>query len=388
MDTAVDLVEVNGTLSDAGMEVDTVVHGDCIELLGKISEPCVDLVFADPPFNIGYTYDQYKDDVDYQEYVDWTERWMSACVDVLKPTGSFYIAIGDHYAAEVRMIGRELGLDLRNWIIWHYTFGQSTKAMFAKAHTHIFYFVKNAKKFTFNDEQVRFPSARHTEYSDRRANPMGRVPDDVWDDFPRVCGTFAERAGWHGCQMPEALLMRIIRASSDPGQLVLDPFVGSGTTVASAAKLDRHYLGIDISQQYVSHCRKRLETAKPEATETYRGNGFTWPNLHVDALWQLYRETGTAHHNLVPNRVAMECFVRLLNTRLDSDYEVDEVCGLLTWLGERNKLPKLRNDRPYRIRKRAGKKELGAESPGPRDVTGKSCSGRDGLGVGPGLFDR
>jgi DNA modification methylase len=339
-------------LSSAGMKIDSVALGDCIERLGKIAEPCVDLVFADPPFNIGYEYDAYKDNVAHDEYVGWTRRWMSACVAVLKPAGSFYIAIGDNCAAEARIIGAELGLTLRNWIIWHYTFGQNTRAMFAKAHTHILYFVRDAKKFTFHDEQVRFPSARHTEYSDRRANPMGRVPDDVWNEFPRVCGTFAERAGWHGCQMPEALLMRIIRVSSDAGDLVLDPFVGSGTTVTAAAKLDRHYLGIDISEKYISHCRKRLRSAKRDASRAYRGNGLTWPTLHIETLAQLYRETGTAFTRLVPNHVAMDCFVRLLNARLSTEYTPDEVGHLLTWLGERNRLPKLRNDRPYRRSKR------------------------------------
>ncbi len=331
--------------------MDTVVVGDCVELLGRASEPFADLIFADPPFNIGYDYDEYQDNVEYEQYVDWTRQWMTVCARVLKPAGSFYVAIGDDHAAETRLIGRDLGLTLRNWIVWHYTFGQNTKAMFAKAHTHILYFVWDATKFTFNDEQVRFPSARHTEYSDRRANPMGRVPDDVWDEFPRVCGTFAERAGWHGCQMPEALLMRIIRASSHPGDVVLDPFVGSGTTVVAAAKLDRHYVGIDVSKKYIAHCRKRLATAKTEATKTYRCNGFAWPNLHVETLAQLYRVTGTSYDRLVPNRVAMECLVRLLNVRLGASYEVQEVAQLLTWLGQQNKLPKLRNDRPYRPRK-------------------------------------
>ena len=334
------------------VEADSVIRGDCVDVLSRADGPFVDLVFADPPFNIGYDYDAYRDRVDFDDYVEWTERWMTACVNVLKPTGSFYVAIGDDYVAEVRTIGRKLGLTLRNWIIWHYTFGQNTKAMFAKSHTHILYFVLDGKDFTFNDEQTRFPSARHTEYSDRRANPMGRVPDDVWNTFPRVCGTFAERAGWHGCQMPEALLMQIIRASSNPGDLVLDPFVGSGTTVVAAAKLDRQYVGIDISQTYVTHSRKRVATAREQAAETYRGNGFAWPNLHVETLGQLYRETATAYDRLVPNTVAMECFVRLLNVRLGTSYEVDEVGHLLTWLGQRNKLPKLRNDRPYRQRKR------------------------------------
>lgn len=332
-------------------DVNTVVRADCIKYLSRFAEPFADLIFADPPFNIGYDYDEYEDEVDYDQYVAWTERWMGLCRDVLKPTGSFYIAIGDDYAAEVRMIGRKLGLTLRNWIIWHYTFGQNTKAMFAKAHTHIFYFLKNPKESTFRDDQIRFPSARHTEYSDRRANPMGRLPDDVWDEFPRVCGTFSERAGWHGCQMPESLLMRIIRASSEPGDFVLDPFSGSGTTVASAAKLDRRYLGLDISETYVKQGRDRLERAHASRTETFSAKGHTWPVLHADTLAYAYRETGTSLERLLPNRVALECFVRLLNCRLGTDYDVEEVADMLRGLESANKLPRLRNDRPFRKRR-------------------------------------
>ncbi|MHC4386881.1 MAG: DNA methyltransferase, partial [Planctomycetota bacterium] len=78
-----------------------IICGDCIELLSKVKEPFVDLVFADPPFNIGYQYDHYKDTLKKDKYIHWTRDWMRACVNVLKPTGSFYIAIGDEYAAHV-----------------------------------------------------------------------------------------------------------------------------------------------------------------------------------------------------------------------------------------------------------------------------------------------
>jgi len=239
------------------LELDRIHCGDCIELLGKVEKPFVDLVFADPPFNIGYQYDKYKDDRKYGDYVDWTRQWMQACFDVLKRDGSFYIAIGDEYAAEVRMIGRQLGLHLRNWIIWHYTFGQNTKRKFARSHTHILYFVRNKRQFTFNDTAVRVPSARQLMYNDRRANPAGKLPDDVWR-YSRVCGTFKERQVWHNCQMPVKLLGRIIKVSSSPGDVVLDPFSGSGTTLEAAAILKRRYLGIDISKQYVKRAEKRI----------------------------------------------------------------------------------------------------------------------------------
>lgn len=262
----------------------TILQGDCVTVLrqereSRSGQPFADLIFADPPFNIGYEYDQYQDKLDYDRYVAWTREWMRACVDVLQPWGSFWVAIGDEYAAEVRLIGRELGLALRNWVIWYYTFGQSTRRKFNRSHAHIFYFVRDEKNFVFNDEPVRVPSARQTTYNDRRANPRGKMPDDTWilrpadaegifppeDDtwcFSRVCGTFKERQGFHGCQMPEKLLARIILVASNPGQLVLDPFSGSGTTVVTAANLGRRYLGIDLSENYVTEGLRRLKEAQ------------------------------------------------------------------------------------------------------------------------------
>jgi len=239
------------------IEPDTIIAGDCIEILSQTLLPQVDLVFADPPFNIGYKYDQYKDTKKYTEYTRWTERWMSACVNVLKDTGSFWMAIGDEYAAEARIIGRQLKLSLRNWVIWHYTFGQNTKRKFARSHTHLLYWTKDPKAFTFNDMAVRVPSARQTTYADKRANPKGKIPDDVWS-FSRVCGTFNERVAWHPCQMPEKVLERIIEVSSNPGDLVADPFSGSGTTCCVAARLGRRYFGVDISPDYVKYSRRRL----------------------------------------------------------------------------------------------------------------------------------
>ncbi len=85
--------------------MDKIVCGDCIDILSKVKEPFADLVFADPPFNIGYQYDKYKDEVKSEKYIAWTRDWMAACLNVLKPTGSFYIAIGDDYAAIVLIMG-------------------------------------------------------------------------------------------------------------------------------------------------------------------------------------------------------------------------------------------------------------------------------------------
>ncbi len=327
------------------MRPDALYCGDAVELLATWPADCVDLIFADPPFNIGYVYDKYRDDRPDEEYLEWSRAWMRACQRVLKPTGSFYIAIGDEFAADIRLIGRELGLYLRNWIIWHYTFGQSTQTKFARSHTHIFYFVRDPRRFTFNDRLLRFPSARHTEYQDLRANPLGRLPDDVWDEFPRVCGTFKERAGLHGCQMPEALLQRIVLASSNPGDVVLDPFVGSGTTAVAAKRTGRRYVGIDLSPQYVALTRRRLAGVRDESAARPRDG--VWPTLHINYLLQIYRETGVALRNLIGNDVALRVIAASLAARSGWDYTVDDVRAKFVELSRTRGVPKLPNDTPF-----------------------------------------
>ncbi|MFQ5806506.1 MAG: DNA-methyltransferase [Phycisphaerae bacterium] len=327
------------------MQPNTVYCGDALKLLPKWPAASVDLVFADPPYNIGYIYDRYHDDRPDEEYVAWCRAWMAACQRVLKPSGSFYIAIGDDFAADLRIVGRELGMHLRNWIIWRYTFGQHMKNKFCRAHTHIFYFTKHPREFTFNDRALRFPSARHTEYQDLRANPLGRLPDDVWDEFSRVCGTFKERDGLHGCQMPEAMLTRIVLASSNPGDIVLDPFVGSGTTAVAAKRLGRRYVGIDISTEYVQRTRQRLRSVQDES-RTGPTNG-VWPALHTDLLMQLYRETKVTLENLLPNKVALRVIATSLNARTGASYDEHEVREQLEQLARESRLPKLPNDTQF-----------------------------------------
>lgn len=239
------------------MEVNKVYLGDCIEIMKTLPDKSVDLVFADPPFNIGIKYDVHNDNMSYKEYCEWSEKWIKEAYRLLKDTGTTYIAIGDEFAAEINIILKRTGFYFRNWIIWYYTFGQNQRKKFNRAHTHILYFTKNKKHFTFNDKDIRIPSARQLIYKDKRANPLGKVPDDVWQ-FPRVCGTFKERVGKHPCQMPEDLLKLIIKASSNEGDLVLDPFGGTGTTAVVARKLKRNFITIEISKEYYEIILKRL----------------------------------------------------------------------------------------------------------------------------------
>jgi len=277
--------------------LDCIHQGDCVEGMSRLSEGSIDLAFADPPFNIGYDYDTYDDKRAADDYLAWSKQWMQGVVRVLKPTGAFWLAIGDEYAAELKVMAtRELGLHCRSWVIWFYTFGVHCKKKFTRSHAHLFHFVKNPDAYTFNSEQIRVPSARELVYGDKRAAPQGRMPDDTWmmapvlptevptadgfilrpqdipERFPadsdtwyysRVAGTFGERRGWHGCQMPEQLLGRIIRACSNEGESVLDPFGGSGTTLAVAKKLKRHFIGFELSAEYAANIQVRIDYIAP-----------------------------------------------------------------------------------------------------------------------------
>jgi len=311
-----------------------IVCGDCIEILTKERKPFADLIFADPPFNIGYKYDNYYDKVKKKNYIAWTTEWMSVCREVLKPHGSFYIAIGDDYAANVKIIGDELGLIMRNWIIWHYTFGQQTKNKFARAHTHILYFVRDEKDFTFNDGAVRVPSDRQLIYDDRRADPRGKMPDDVWSEFSRVCGTFKERQGWHPCQMPESLLSRIVAVSSNPGDCVLDPFSGSGTTAAVACRLGRNYVGIEISEEYTEKARNRLTSLKEETEQTAKNLSLNAAEL--SELRRLSSDIGMPLKEIAGDRKVLKIFAGQLGVRMNNSkrYSADEVASALGALAD------------------------------------------------------
>ena len=254
-----------------------IYQGGCVKQLAKLDEGCVDLVFADPPFNIGYEYDVYDDQQSTEDYLDWCRQWISGVHRALKPDGTFWIAIGDEYAAELKIEAQKAGFHCRSWVIWYYTFGVNCVNGFSRSHTHLFHFVKDKKNFTFRriNPQIRVKSARQLVYADNRANPNGRLPDNTWITrpqdaplsfspnhdtwyIPRVAGTFKEREGFHGCQMPEQLLARIILSTSNPQDLVLDPFGGSGTTMCVAKKLARQWMGFELSTDYVKYVKDQL----------------------------------------------------------------------------------------------------------------------------------
>jgi site-specific DNA-methyltransferase (adenine-specific) len=259
------------------MKTDTLLTGDCLDILKSIPAGVADLVCTDPPFNIGLDYPGYDDSRPPDEYLTRLELRFLAARRVLAPTGSLVVAIDAGYQDYVSVMLKGMGFSWRNTIPWHYTFGPCQRQKFTRSYTPLLYFVVNPGQFTFNAAAVRVPSARQLVYGDRRANAGGKVPDDVWFVRPqhaeaegffdpagdvwhvrREAGTFRDRVD-HPCQMPVAVLDRIIRATTNPGDLVVDPFAGTGTTLVAARQLGRRYLGIELCEATAELARQRLE---------------------------------------------------------------------------------------------------------------------------------
>jgi site-specific DNA-methyltransferase (adenine-specific) len=275
-----------------------VYIGDCREVLPTIPEVAagrVDVVFADPPFNWNRAYDEWRDDMAEEEYLEFTRRWLDLCVGALRPGGSLWVNIPDDWAAEIvcHLKGRggsvppERRMRMVNWCIWHYRFGQNTTRRFINSKVHVLYFVKPGGDPTWQPEEVLEQSDRRAIYFDPRTEdksdgmPAGmRVPMDVWYGkfWGRVQGNSKERRGYHDNQLPEVYLARVLRATSRPGDLVLDPFLGSGTTGVVAHALGRNFIGTEFSAKNADSALQRIKAgpirdvqARGESTAIFEG---------------------------------------------------------------------------------------------------------------------
>jgi site-specific DNA-methyltransferase (adenine-specific) len=259
-----------------------VYLGDCREVLPTIPEVkagTVDLIFADPPFNWSRSYDEWDDKLPEQQYLSFTYDWIDLCVKGLRPGGALWINIPDDWAAEIvcYLKGRLASpkgtrvqslMHLQNWCIWHYRFGQNSTDRFINSKVHALYFIKAGAAHAWNAAEVVEESDRRAIYGDARTEskkdgmPAGmRVPMDVWygQYFGRVQGNNKERRHYHDNQLPEAYLERVVRACSKQGDLVLDPFLGSGTTGVVAHALGRRFIGCEYSEQNARNAVERMK---------------------------------------------------------------------------------------------------------------------------------
>lgn len=242
------------------MTTHKIIDGDCCDVMASLPRESVDLIVADPPYNIGIDYGRGKLADRRADYWEWCRKWIWLGHRLLKPTGSFWIVSGQEHGAEIDLSLQLQDLVVRNRITWHETFGVYCHNKFGRTSRPIYYAVKNAKRFTFNKQAVTVPSARQEKYGDRRAAPGGKIMGDVWQ-VNRVCGTFSERVAGVPTQLPEELVRRIVGVSSNPGDVVLDPFAGSGTTLAVAKSMGRSSIGIELNDGYAAIARRRVEVA-------------------------------------------------------------------------------------------------------------------------------
>jgi site-specific DNA-methyltransferase (adenine-specific) len=221
------------------------------------------LIFTDPPYNIGIDYGEgeHQDRLPDDEYMAWVSDWVRLCCDCLTDDGSLWVMIGDEYAADYHATLKFHGLTIRSWIKWYETFGVNCSNTFNRTSRHIFYAVKDPNSFLFDPDPVTRPSDRQTKYGDSRAASGGKLWDDVWQ-IPRLTGTCAERIPDFPTQLPLALVEPIVLCASMPGDLVVDPFNGSGTTGVAAVRNGRKYVGIEKSESFADIADMRLRASK------------------------------------------------------------------------------------------------------------------------------
>lgn len=242
-----------------------VVHcGDAIEILKKYPDNCVDLVFADPPYNLDKAYNSYDDEKEDQRYINWCNSWLREYIRVLKPTGSLYLLNLPKWAIYHASFLNQY-LYLQNWIVWDAVSEPLGKIM--PAHYALLFYTKHPTNFTFNYKDVspiNAPSFCLRQSCIRKRKEQGidpKVPlTDIWWDIHRI--KHKRERDHHPCQLPEKLLERIIMLSSNKGGVVLDALAGVGTTAIAAYKLGRRYIAIDIDKHYVDITQRKLAQLK------------------------------------------------------------------------------------------------------------------------------
>lgn len=241
-----------------------VIHADALEALRTLAPGSVDLIFADPPYNIGKDFDGVGDRREEGAYLDWCRAWIDECCRVLAPHGSFYLMGATQMMPHLDLYCRQRFAILSR-IVWVYdSSGVQARRHFGSMWEPILHMVVDRAAYTFNadDIKVEAKTGARRGLMDYRADPPRpyaheKVPGNVWS-LPRVRFRMSEYEN-HPSQKPEALLERIILASSRPGDLVLDPFAGTFTCGAVARRLGRRSVSVDLNESYVKIGLRRLE---------------------------------------------------------------------------------------------------------------------------------
>jgi len=251
-----------------GNDKHKIIHGDALEALAGMPDSSADLIFADPPYNIGKNFNGHRDKwATDDDYLNWCYKWLDLCIRKLKPDGSFYVMTATQFMPFFDIYLRKQ-LDILSRIVWYYdSSGVQAKKYFGSMYEPILFCVKDKNNYTFNahDILVEAKTGAKRKLTDYR-KPIPtvynseKVPGNVWE-FPRVRYRMDEYEN-HPTQKPLALLERIIKASSNAGDRVIDPFSGTFTSSLAAKELGRNSIGIELQEEYVKIGLRRLGLAE------------------------------------------------------------------------------------------------------------------------------
>lgn len=251
--------------------IDTVTTGDCLEVMHKIEDNSVDMSFADPPFNLEKKYTSYKDQKPDKQYLNWCSNWLHELVRVTKPTGSIFVHNIPKWLTYFADILNEIAY-FRHWIAWDAMSNPLGKTLLP-AHYGILFYTKQPNGFKFYEiraphKRCRVCNSYVKDYGGKKdqMHSFGSLVSDVWTDIHRI--RHSVRRDEHPCQLPLPILERIVLMSTDPGDVVLDPFLGTGTTAIAAKTLGRHFVGIDVDPKYSKIAREKIKNVR---ASTYKG---------------------------------------------------------------------------------------------------------------------
>ncbi len=229
-----------------------IIQGNALELFKTIKDDSIDLIVADPPYNLNKDYGNKSDSMNFEDYIQFSKDWIKESKRVLKPTGTIYIFMGFRFISYLyQILEKENQLNFNNWICWFYTQGIGKKKGFSPRHDDILMFTKT-DKFVFNLDEIKIPQKFYRSVNNMR----GANPGDVWE-FSHVHYCQDNRQN-HPTQKPEGLIERMVLASSNDNSTVLDPFSGSGTTLRVCQQLNRNCIGFELNPDYVKMTKERL----------------------------------------------------------------------------------------------------------------------------------
>ena len=241
--------------------INQIIQGDCLEVMKNIPDNSVDITFADPPFNLKKRYNGYKDNKEFNAYLVWCKQWIHEMVRITKPTGAIFVHNIPKWLTYYSNFLNEIAY-FKHWITWDAPSAPMGKTL-QPSHYGILYYVKDIRKRKFYE--IRYPHKRCRkcsyllkDYGGKKASlhPFGPLVSDVWTDIHRI--KHNKYRDEHPCQLPIHLLERIILMSTDENDIVLDPFVGTGTTVIAAKRLCRRFIGIEIDEIYANITKNKL----------------------------------------------------------------------------------------------------------------------------------